>query len=163
MRQFSIHLVTVLSVGLALVGCATSSPIQRYSESASKFSDPPELMSNNYPENDVYRIYQRASSGFTSLQSLRSDLERRASKFADQQGKSFIVLGERISQPPYILGNFPRIEIVFALIDKTEKSIDTVQKFDKFLELEKLKKLLDNGTLTQEEYEKEKKKILDKN
>jgi len=162
MRQFSVLLI-MLSGGLILVGCATSSPIQRYSESTSKFSVPPELMSNDYPAKDIFRIYQRASSGFTPLQSLRSDLEKRAFKFADQQGKSFLVLGERISQPPYILGNFPRIEIVFALIDKTEKPIDAVPKYDKFSELEKLKKLLDNGTLTKEEYEKEKKKILDKN
>ena len=28
------------------------------------------------------------------------------------------MLGERISEPPYIMGNFPRIEIVFALINK---------------------------------------------
>jgi len=151
MRQFSVLLI-MLSGGLILVGCATSSPIQRYSESTSKFSVPPELMSNDYPAKDIFRIYQRASSGFTPLQSLRSDLEKRAFKFADQQGKSFLVLG-----------NFPRIEIVFALIDKTEKPIDAVPKYDKFSELEKLKKLLDNGTLTKEEYEKEKKKILDKN
>lgn len=30
---------------------------------------------------------------------------------------SALVLGERISEPPYIFGNFPRIEIVFALVD----------------------------------------------
>jgi hypothetical protein len=160
MRQFSTFLG---SVALLLTSCATSSPIQRYNESASNFSKPPELISNSYLEKDIYRIYQRASTGFTPMQSLRNSVELRAFKFAEQQGKTFLVLGERISQPPYILGNFPRIEIVFVLIDKTEKATGAAPKHDKFTELEKLKKLLDNGTLTKEEYQMEKKKILDDN
>ncbi len=148
-----------LSLSFFVLGCATSTPVKRYSESQSKFSNPPELMKHEYPEKDIYRLYQRASTGFTPIQSLRTNLEQRALKFAEQQGKSYVVLGERISQPPYILGNFPRIEIVFALIDKGSV---TPTGYDKFAELEKLKKLLDNGTLTKEEYEIEKKKILDK-
>ena len=40
-----------------------------------------------------------------------------------------VVLGEGISQPPYILGNFPRIEIVFAAIDKPkiQREIDRLK------------------------------------
>lgn len=60
-----------------------------------------------------------------------------------------------------IAGNFPRIEIVFVLIDKKVNVTNT--KEDKITRLEKLKKLLDDGALTKEEYEKEKKKILDEN
>ena len=70
-----------------------------------------------------------------------------------------MVLGEQISQPPYILGNFPRIEIVFALIEKSENTSPRPER-DRYAEIEKLKKLLDQGALTQDEFEREKAKIL---
>lgn len=70
-----------------------------------------------------------------------------------------MVLGEKISEPPYILGNFPRIEIVFALVDNDQPS-NSAQIRSKYDELEKLKKLLDDGVLTQEEFDLEKAKIL---
>ena len=75
-------------------------------------------MSNHYPVSDIYRVSQQASTGFVSISSLREEVEARAKAFCDAQGKATVVLGEKISQPPYILGNFPRIEIVFACIDK---------------------------------------------
>jgi hypothetical protein len=113
----------VLKLAIVIIffsGCATTTPIQKYSESISKFNVPPRLMSHNFSDNDIYRNYQRAATGFTSIESLRYDVEKRAELFASRQNKSIIVLGERISEPPYILGNFPRIEIVFALIDKKD-------------------------------------------
>jgi hypothetical protein len=155
-----IMLFSLFGVAVVLWGCATSSPIQRYGESQSHFSKPPELISNNYPATDIYRIYHRASSGFVSIQSIREAAEKRADEFAERQGKSFVVLGERISEPPYILGNFPRIEIVFALIDKPHETNSVTPQMDKYDELEKLKKLLDEGVITKEEFEQEKAKIL---
>ena len=152
-------LISVLTFGLLVSGCATSSPIQRYSQSESAFNSPPELITEEYPDKDVYRIFHRASTGFTSIQSLRQAVEQRAEDFAKRQGKSIIVLGESISEPPYILGNFPRIEIVFALIDST-KNQALESKSHRYEDLEKLKELLDNGVLTREEFDSEKAKIL---
>jgi len=149
-----------LIIVITLSGCATSSPIRRFSESSSAFSNPPELITNNYPSKDIYRIYHRASTGFVSIQSIRAAAEQRADDFARRQGKSFVVLGEQISHPPYILGNFPRIEIVFALIDKKEESNPITPQRDRYTELERLKKLLDDGTLTKQEFEVEKAKLL---
>ena len=112
------------SLGILLVAitlftnCATSSQISRYSESRTYFNSQPRLIKNEYPTSDIYTLYERGATGFVSIQTLRSNLERRAELFANRQNKSFIVLGEKISEPPYILGNFPRIQIVFALIDK---------------------------------------------
>jgi hypothetical protein len=109
--------LTVVFIAAGLAACATSTPIQRYSESPSAFRDEPVLMSHNYPAGSIYRVYHRASSGFVSISSIRYEAEQRAEDFARRQGKKMIVLGERISPPPYILGNFPRIEIVFAVVD----------------------------------------------
>jgi hypothetical protein len=143
-----------------LTGCATSSPIQRFAESKSAFRDPPVLMSNEYPDRDIYRIYHRASTGYVSIQSIRQAAEQRAEEFARRQGKGFVVLGEQISQPPYILGNFPRIEIVFALVAPDSPSATGAASTDKYADLERLKKLLDDGALTKEEFEREKARIL---
>jgi len=149
----------LIGIALALGGCAASSPIQRYAESESSFKNAPELINHNYPEKDIYRIYHRAATGFVSIQSIRQAAEQRADDFARRQGKAFVVLGEQISQPPYILGNFPRIEIVFALINKLTDTSPITER-DRYGDLEKLKKLLDDGVLTQEEFEREKAKIL---
>jgi hypothetical protein len=100
-----------------LSACATSTPIQRFNESPSKFRDGPIVMSHNYPASSVYRVYHQASSGFVPMSSIRGEAEQRAEDFARRQGKKMILLGERTSSPPYILGNFPRIEIVFAVVD----------------------------------------------
>ena len=110
--------VFVSSLVLLLASCATSSPIASFSGRETYFKSAPRLMNHNYPANDIYTVYQRAASGFESIQSIRSQVERRAEIFANRQNRSIVVLGENISEPPYILGNFPRIQIVFALIDK---------------------------------------------
>lgn len=112
------RLLSCLACAFLLTACATSTPVQRYGESKSKFRTPPVLMSHHYPPNSIYRVFQQAPTGFTSIESLRERVERRALTFCERQSKGMVVLGERISQPPYILGNFPRIEIVFAAIDK---------------------------------------------
>lgn len=101
-------------------GCAYDTPVQRYSESSSRFRNPPELMSHSYPDRDVYRIFQQGATGFVPISSIREDLEAQAERFAARQGKSIVILGYNASKPPYILGNFPRMELIFALVDKPE-------------------------------------------
>lgn len=111
----------ILPIGalcLLAVSCAPSSPVQRASESASHFDPPPALMSHKFPERDIYRVYQRGGSGFVPVNAVRSSAEERAENFARRQGRGMVVLGEATSKPPHILGNFPRVEIVFALTDQ---------------------------------------------
>ncbi len=109
--------LVLVMVAAGLSACATSTPIQRFSESKSSFRDGPVIMSHNYPAGSVYRVYHRASSGFVPMSSIRDEAEQRAEDFASRQAKKMVLLGERTSSPPYILGNFPRIEIVFAVAD----------------------------------------------
>jgi hypothetical protein len=109
----------LLSLACLFVGgCAYETPVQRYSESRSRFNSPPELMTHNYPERDVYRIFQQGATGFVPLSSIRQDLEAQAERFCARQGKGMIVLGANYSKPPYILGNFPRMELIFAAVDR---------------------------------------------
>ncbi len=111
--------ILMLPLAAILSGCATSSPIQRFSESKSAFSPGPVLMSHDFPTNSIYRIYHRASTGFVPIQDIRQEAEQRASDYCQRQGKGRVLLGEKISQPPYIFGNFPRIEIIFACADRS--------------------------------------------
>jgi S1-C subfamily serine protease len=101
-----------------LSGCATSSAIQRLGESESNFRNPPQLNSHDYPAKDVYRVYEKGATGFDTIEAIRARLEIRIREFADRLGKTYVVLGEQSSHPPFILGNFPRLEIVFALTDR---------------------------------------------
>jgi hypothetical protein len=110
--------VILLAVCAVLSACATSTPIQRYSESTSKFKTGVPVMSTTIPQKDWYRVYVQGATGFVPISALREDVESRAANFCSRQGKEMTLLGERISQPPYVLGNFPRIEIVFAATDK---------------------------------------------
>jgi hypothetical protein len=113
----SLRLLLLGAITLAS-GCAYDTPVQRYSESKSRFRNPPELMSHSYAEKDIYRIFQQGATGFVPISSIREDLEAQAERFAERQGKSIVILGYNASKPPFILGNFPRMELVFAVVDK---------------------------------------------
>lgn len=110
--------LAALAILSALSGCAYETGIQRYSESKSKFNPPTQVMSNNIPEKDVYRTFQQGATGFVPISSIRENLEERAEKFCERQGKGMLLLGQNNSKPPYILGNFPRVEIIFATVEK---------------------------------------------
>jgi len=62
-------------------------------------------------------------------------------------------LRETISSPPYILGNFPRIEIIFDCIEISHFGGSEDPHYTKLVNL---KRLLDSGTITQEEFDREK-------
>ena len=68
-------------------------------------------------------------------------------------------LTETAAKPPYILGNFPRIELVFECIEKSEIRSNSSLN-GKYEKLTVLKKLLDDGALTKQEFEQEKAKVL---
>ncbi len=82
-------------------------------------------------------------------------------KFGTRFG--ILSLSEHTSKPLHILGNFPRVELVFTCVAKpnlgASPSPSTFQD-ETFIRLSNLKKLLDDGVITQEEFEREKAKIL---
>ncbi|MFM8443956.1 MAG: SHOCT domain-containing protein [Methylococcus sp.] len=144
----------------ALVSCGITSPIKKINESESAFSDDPAKRVKPIKGNpEIYRIYDRAATGFVSIGATREGLEERAGKFCESKGKQFEELASEQSNPPYILGNFPRMELIFICKDKAV-TLGAPPPMDKFAKLNELKKLLDNGTLNQTEFDMEKQKIL---
>jgi hypothetical protein len=157
-------LTTALSLGIW--SCAGSSPIQPAATTKSAFegavykgatvSVHPET-----PGNPTYRVFVQGGSGFVSMQSVRDEAEQRATEFCNRQGKTIQSITETTATPPHILGNFPRIEIVFDCIAKPE-SASSSSSDEKYKKLAELKQLLDSGAITQDEFNSEKAKILAK-
>lgn len=75
-------------------------------------------------------------------------------------------VSETASTPPHILGNYPRVELVFQCVDRPSAASATnaapaaAPATTKYQQLESLKKLLDSGALTQAEFDREKAKVL---
>jgi len=153
--------ITAVIFPILLVGCAQTSPITNFNSGEPHFRHPTELIKNNIDSKDIYRIYHRAATGFVSIQSIRDDAERRANDFCERQDKKMLTLGEQTSHPPYILGNFPRIEICFACIAKKTGTVQLNEpRTDIYAEILKFDDLRKKGLITDEEFEFQKRKLL---
>jgi hypothetical protein len=144
-----------------LAACASAPPIQPAANSQSKFkgavySGETLTLDKPTPGERSYRVFREGGSGFVSLLSVRSAVEEDASGFCDVKGKAMHGLVETDAKPPFIFGNFPRVELIFECVARPSASAGA-SKYDK---LEALKKLLDSGALTQSEFDAEKAKIL---
>lgn len=156
----------LLATVIILAGCSTASTIQRVSDSKSGFEGAVfggklEAIDVDSSGREQYRIFHQAATGFVSISSIRQSAENRAEEFCQRNDKTYKALSEQTSQPPFILGNFPRIEIIFVCAEKV-KSANTTTEDGRYKQLQTLKTLLDDGAITQTEYDKEKSKILNR-
>ena len=152
-------------VSLALLSaCASTTPVQPASSSKSKFegavfTGETVTLAKPTPGEESYRLFQQAATGFVSMSSVRSTVEERATEHCDRQGKTMHGLEEKASKPPYILGNFPKLELVFECLNRSA-AVPSAAPGTKYERIETLKRLLDSGALTQQEFEREKAKVL---
>jgi hypothetical protein len=143
-----------------VAACAVTSSIQPADSGKSHFDDAvfkgtrTELAPRS-ADRTAYRIFIQGATGFVPMASVRDDAEQRAIAFCDRRAATMEALEEQATNPPYILGNFPKIEIIFDCVPKAQADVDP-----KFTRLSNLKKLLDTGAITQEEFETEKAKVL---
>ena len=154
-----------LSAALALLGCASNPPVQPAASSKSQFDgavyggEIAEL-DKPTPGAEVFRAFYQGGSGFVSVSSVRETVEEMAAKHCARSGKVPRPLQETTSKPPHVLGNFPRVEWLFECAASLPANSATPSAVDKLGQIERLKKLLDSGALTQQEYDREKAKIL---
>jgi hypothetical protein len=113
------------------------------------------------PGSEAHRVFNQGATGFVSLQSVRHDTEQRAKDFCDRKGKAMESIRETDATPPYILGNFPRVEIVFDCVERPMVVGPATGDDPKHTKLINLKKLLDAHVITQDEFDREKTKIRD--
>ncbi|MCG2608600.1 SHOCT domain-containing protein [Acinetobacter sp. SM34] len=151
-----------------LSSCASVPPIQLASESKSPFANAVfggETVILDQPMKNSeasYRIFRQAATGFVSLSTVRANAEQASIAFCERKNETMHGLSETAAKPPYILGNFPRIELVFECVEKTENRNHHLAA-TKYEKLTVLKKLLDDGVLTKQEFEQEKAKVLAEN
>ena len=160
----SIRLVTFLAASV-LLGCTSNPPVQPAASSKSQFDGAvyrgeTTQLEKPTPGAEIYRAFYQGGSGFVSVSSVRETVEEMATKHCARQGKTARPLEETTSTPPYVLGNFPRVEWLFECVDQVRANAAAPVGIDKLGQIERLKKLLDSGALTQQEYEREKARIL---
>ena len=157
-----------IMIVIFFAGCAVKSEIKKVTESKSNFDGAIYTGQKDFYksfekiEGEKYRIFHQASSGFTTTSAIRNSAMQRATEFCKNINSSYSVIkvSEHTGKPPYILGNFPKIEIIFVCSQKKE-NMHIYKQENKYDNLEKIKKLYDNKILTEEEYLREKKKLLE--
>jgi len=69
---------------------------------------------------DTFMVSRQAASGFSGLGTLKAEAFQEANKYCGSIGKYLRVVNTSESSPPYILGNFPRAEVQFMCLDKSD-------------------------------------------
>ena len=168
------RLAMVCFMTLVLNGCSTSRPVMRVDKSDSALKDAAytgktEMLVDaseleDYPLSERFRVYQLNWTIFAigGLQPARDGATERMVDFCKDMNKKPKVLIEQTSVTPYLAGNWPFIEITFACIDESKASKIVKTSDDRYKALLQLKSLLDSNVITQDEFDKEKSKILNK-
>lgn len=68
-----------------------------------------------------YLIAKQAATGFPGLGNLKAEAMAQASQYCVSQGREFVLMNATETQPPYLLGNYPRTEIEFQCVAQAPK------------------------------------------
>ena len=141
-------IVIALLLCLALCGCAVNSGIVKIGK-------------------DTYKVSRQAATGFVGGSGLKDAALLEASEFCASQGKSMKVLLIGGNHPPYIFGNFPKVEVQFMCLDANDPRLKednekiNIQSGDALeSKIKDLNKLLSDGFITKSDFEEQKKKLL---
>lgn len=157
--------ILFMTIAATFCGCANTTAVLPASASKSEFlgavySGETVQLENQTPGAEVFRMFQQGATGFVSVAEVRADVEVAATKHCARKGKTVRPIQETASKPPHILGNFPRVEWLFECVDAPQTTMAPRIESDKLGQIERMKKLLDSGALTQQEFEREKAKVL---
>ena len=160
-----LKMILIIASAVFVSGCASTSKIEKASESKSHFEGAAYegrdfYIADEIIEGEQYRIFHQASTGFSGTGGIKRSAENRAISFCKEMEKTMITVSEHTAAPPYVFGNFPRIEIIFVCADPKKEAKLIEVTTDKYDRISKIKELLDSGALTEEEFNFEKKKIL---
>lgn len=162
MPKSTILILLALPVITALGGCSTASPIMETSKGYSGFENAVYKgniteASENTQNLTEYRVFQQGDTGFVALNDVRARAESRANRHCEQRGLGYRTIREQTSVPPHILGNFPRVELIF-VCEESSKS-QSKNYANAYAQLERLGRLLEKKLITKDEFDKEKEKL----
>jgi hypothetical protein len=89
---------------------------------------------------DTFMIAKQQVTGFPGLGNMKAEIISEGSSHCRAQNKEFQIVSTNESQPPYILGNYPRSELTFMCVaandpelqrPKLTKTPDTVIQIQK--------------------------------
>ena len=63
-----------------------------------------------------YLIAKQAATGFPGLGNLKAEAMSEADAYCRGQGREFLLISAKETQPPYVMGNYPRTEIEFECV-----------------------------------------------
>jgi len=72
---------------------------------------------------DTFMISKQAATGFTGLGNLKAEVMKEGNNYCHAQSKEFEIVNTWESSPPYLLGNYPRVEIHFMCLDVDSKEL----------------------------------------
>ncbi|MBW3507912.1 hypothetical protein [Janthinobacterium sp. NKUCC06_STL] len=61
----------------------------------------------------TYFVLKQAATGFSGMGSLKAEAIGEAGQFCNSKGKTAQIIMPKDSEPPFILGDFPKTEITF--------------------------------------------------
>ncbi len=62
---------------------------------------------------DTYMIAKQQATGFPGLGNMKAEIIAEGTRYCTDMGKKFQIVSTQETQPPYVLGNYPRAEIQF--------------------------------------------------
>jgi hypothetical protein len=72
---------------------------------------------------DTFMVSRQAATGFSGLGTLKADAFNEANQYCIKQNKNIRVVNTSESSPPYVMGNFPRAEVQFMCLDKSDSEL----------------------------------------
>ena len=108
-------------------------------------------------------VIRRSDKGglFGNTAKMRDKVIREADEFATEKGK--VAETVTLSETGKGFLRFAKIEYTFRLVDAEPTEKEEEESIDLYTELKKLAELRDDGIITDEEFETEKKELLDAN
>lgn len=149
----------------AISGCGVTIPVIPAASSKSQFGGAAYSgivmeVDKPTPGIELYRAFQQGATGFVPVSGVRGGVEELANNFCTRKARVVHLVQETTSSPLIFPGNFPRVEWLFECLDAPKVEAGPTAESDRLTQLERLKRLLDNGTLTQREFDEQKARIL---
>jgi hypothetical protein len=107
-KEISMKRYLTIVLCAAIVGCASTSQITPIGR-------------------DTFMMSKQAASGFGGLGNMKSEVIGEAAKFCSQRSQELQLVGSKESQGPYVYGNFPRVEINFLCVTRTDSDHRRIQ------------------------------------
>lgn len=68
---------------------------------------------------NTFMVSHQAATGFLGLADIKAKAIKEANQYCASQGKSLQIINTSESKPPYILANYPRVEVQFKCLDES--------------------------------------------